>query len=396
MVREVVVATATADSVDAVPLPPPPPPAAAAVAENVPPPALLKPKRPRDWVSFTLVGGGAEVWAGNCMQLGDCDSPFSRLTANGRHWIFKNVNRMRGGPTEMCGPHKPLGLSLVAEALSLDCTTGVLAASLAFGMSQKHESLWLEGAISPALDGGLSSKSTLLWDVHEQGGRPAATSLFDLIRNDDKKAELGNVTDEPFQQLGLLVIFARIYMVNTDDILVKATTTGGYDLVYGDAKKAFCYFPNEHEVPRARPLDYLFRRPLSSVKCAMEEDDNEDDSSHSEEEDGERFERDPFMPWENRPLAEAVAQVIASWSDKAIDAALDAERRSLSTLNDAASTAESANIGEQPAEPLWRKHYKEQALDLVRCVRGGERPSMREVSALFALPRGSGSDSDSD
>ena len=104
------------------------------------------------------------------------------------------------------------------------------------------------------------------------------------------------------------------------------------------------------------------------------------------------------MPWEKRPLTEAVAALVASWSEAAIDAALGAEDKSWAKRREAAiaggccqpdtedkeATEDKENA--QPAQPWWKKHYKEQAVRLVERVRGGARPTMREISALFAKP----------
>jgi len=304
-----------------------------------------------DRFTFCLPDDDAVIWSGTWDELSG-DKPFSRITAGGKSWVFKSVNRV--------GAHLPIGLSLVDEALSLGSTTGVLAATFAIG--EEPEPVWLEGALAPIFNAAsYYEKEDLLWDVHQQKGMHASNSLGDVCE-DGKAKMLDKVTDSSFQRLGLLIIFGRINMLNSNDISLRTNATGGYDLVYADVKKTF-HFGIDDDDP---PLDEM-KEVLREVKCVG------------------RL---------KQPLTEKMAALVASWSEEAIDAALNAEDKSRAMLREAGGflmDAGSKYFGRKEnnsgVEPWWKQHYKEQAMRLAERVRGGARPSLDEISRRFTKPK---------
>ena len=357
-------------------------------------------------ISFEV--DGSVVWSGTAEAFGG--GSFMRLSVSGKRWIVKPINRVRFD-------HHPLAINLVAEALHLGSTTGVLQS--VFILRGLPEPMTLEAEVPCLLKSNPLGKAGCIWDVNEQAkAKAAAISLADLNHAKDCD-RLDSVSTDSVQRLGLLVMLTRCKTINLDDILLRRAADG-LELVLGDAKKAFVFgskrsedrywkspvFDEEEKDFRpGGPLDEM-KTVFECVQMSMARSTRYEHVEWSDDygwmnEDGEdrRAFVNTWVRWEKRPLARSVAQLLLAWTPQEIDAALDAEaraRRDLTALEAgcvaaASSSAAAANNADAdadaPASSAWKAHWKEALLELQEQVRGGRRPSLLEISAALAKKR---------
>jgi len=381
-------------------------------SENEAPPA--KNQKKEQTIAFAL--GPAEerriLWEGKSSQLHGTDRcPFARITVDDKHYIFKPVNIS-------IGPSKPMGLSLVDQALRLNSSTGVLQCTTLVNNKARYPT-FLEAAVAalprsvfvPEYD----NKSSVVFDATAQKPVIAATSLLDLL-NAGATDSIEAVRLDSIQRLGLLVLFSRCGGVNNDDILLRRLGRS-LELVMGDAKKAFDADPDEPSRDRvwveeertfreATPLDEM-RIVFSFVAQVMSrEDEVEYDSDYGwlneDGEDRRELGGKRWVRWEARPLVDSVAELIASWTSEEIEAALAAEEHAVQRMAEADETLHASklaeirrNIQQQLEGPSfgarssnsseWRVRWKLQTEELQKQVRGGARPSMHEVGLMFKV-----------
>lgn len=384
-----------------------------------------KQKRQKHLPELAFEVDGSVVWSGK--QKAFNRASFMRLSVCGKRWIVKPINRLRY-------VHHPLAINLVAEALHLGSTTGIL--QTAFFLNGRPEPMTLEAEVAclPGFERNPLGKSGIIWDVNEQSNsKTAAISLSDLCHANDCD-RIDSVSTASVQRLGLLVMLTRCETVNNDDILLRPAN-GGLELVLGDAKKAFGmggharvrYWESkvfDEEERRNRPggpLDEM-RCVFDCVEMVMTHSERYDHVAWDDDfgwknEDGEdrRAHANVWVRWEKRPLASSVVQLLLAWTPQEIAAALDSEasaRRqilsqcaALETGSSGEGAASSSNAlaaaandndndddddgGADAPEPelAWKAHWKEALLELQQQVRDGRRPSLRQISDTLAKER---------
>ena len=300
---------------------------------------------------------------------------------------------------------KPLALNYVDDALGLRSTAGVLQAY------DDGEALILEGVVHPlprevlvALGkddlGGYagSQKSELIYNASKDKMVGGATSFRDLC-NLESAEGLKNVSTASVQRLGLLAFFARCTEVNCDDVSLRISG-GALELVLTDVSHSFTValfgtkakwwstgqiFEEElYKMRSATPVDGLtniFNRAAQRLCTPFD-----DEKDWGEVDWGERPGCSPTNPngdqwvrWEHRPLDESVAELIISWTNEQIDAALNAWQRG---VRDTAKLEGEVVRNAWPT-PEWMAEWKEKTVDLQEKVTNGARPSLIEIARSF-------------
>ena len=336
-------------------------------------PAASKKQKAAPELTVALADG-SPVWSGSRKQFLGADGQvhFARLSVSGKRWIFKsNAGHflwLDGGKI------KALALHRVDEALHLGSTTGIMPATFVLDGQPELFTLEAEVPILPGYKRNPLGKEGTIWDVDKQAkAKAAAVSIADLDFAEDR-TRIGSVTTASVQRLGLLLMLGRCACINCDDILLRTADDGGLEVMMGDVKKGFDRRPDEEyqqvwddDVCNFRPGGPLdeFYEVLDSVQMAM------------------TVSGDEWARWERRPLVDAVAQLIVSWTPEEIDAALDAEesaRRDLPPPPEQSGVDASAAAADSASASEWKAQWKEELLLLRQQVQAGRRPSLREIS----------------
>ena len=354
-------------------------------------------------VAFEVDGG--LVWSGSKAEFNG--GQFMRLSILGANWLAKSIIR-----TEKAS--KPLALHYLDENLQLDCTVGILPAT--FVLNGRPKPRILESEIACISGFKPIGKSKLIWDLHAQAiAKTAAVSLADLNCAKDT-VRIDSVSTASIQRLGLLVMLSGCRTVNNDDILLRPVSGGGLEVVLGDANKAFheegrerdptypkAWDEENHKFRQGGPLDQM-AIVLSGAADSMSLSDRYDHIGWSDDgwknEDGEdrRALANRWVRWEERPLAESVAQIVQSWTTQNIDTALDAHYSAVREYiamakkldpDNEFSTSDGPDAADEnsPKVMQWKVHWKKEMMLLREQVEAGRRPSLLDISLSIGKQR---------
>lgn len=346
----------------------------------------------------------AVIWSGPPSNFHHRIAPFILVKACSKQWILKPMN--------VRAPYQPLGVSIVDTALRLGSSTGVLPAYHSVD-GQKPSPIVLEGFVGGV--GRSKGSDNLLWDATQQklpGPKAPGTSICDLLNvgGPADKASAERIELASYQRLSLLCLLSRCGSINSDDILLRKSKSGGFEAVLGDAQTAFTWRPDEpvcggshYDEPadQMRPPSAALLMPsvLTIVEMLFRDEwlvPCEDYGWFDEDGNDRRKSERGFVGWEKRPLTDSVAALVVSWSVDDIECALHADLEAFGKLSAMhlgvpyseilADEGNAYKLACAKGGRVWAARWKDEIGRLQERLRCGERPSLLELARGFLPP----------